>query len=68
MGLCNTVCVPLFHRTIKTYNTRTRKRRKIHDDDFGDVSWLKTGRTKPVVLDGAFSHCHGMFHEPFLGA
>ncbi|CAF2106934.1 unnamed protein product [Brassica oleracea var. botrytis] len=64
MGLFNTVCVPLFHRTIKTYNTRTRKRRKIHYDDFGDVSWHKTGRTKPVVLDGAFSHCHGMYPIP----
>lgn len=30
--------------------------------DFGDVCWHKTGRTKLVVLDGTFSHCHGMFH------
>ncbi|KAL0677562.1 hypothetical protein Bca4012_005543 [Brassica carinata] len=26
--------------------------------DFGDVCWHKTGRTKLVVLDGTFSHCH----------
>ncbi|PWA41506.1 NAC (No Apical Meristem) domain transcriptional regulator superfamily protein [Artemisia annua] len=41
-----------FHRAIKAYNTGTRKRRKIHGDDFGEFRWHKTGRTKPVVLDG----------------
>ncbi|CAA7036347.1 unnamed protein product [Microthlaspi erraticum] len=46
-----------FHRAIKAYSTGTRKRRKIHDDDFGDVRWHKTGRTKPVVLDGVQRGC-----------
>ncbi|GFZ18482.1 NAC (No Apical Meristem) domain transcriptional regulator superfamily protein [Actinidia rufa] len=39
------------------YNTGTRKRRKIQGDDFGDVRWHKTGRTKPVTLDGAQQGC-----------
>ncbi|KAI3452990.1 hypothetical protein Pfo_009653 [Paulownia fortunei] len=46
-----------FHRAIKAYNTGTRKRRKIHGDDFGDVRWHKTGRTKPVLLDGVQKGC-----------
>ncbi|XP_057485141.1 SUPPRESSOR OF GAMMA RESPONSE 1-like isoform X2 [Actinidia eriantha] len=46
-----------FHRAIKAYNTGTRKRRKIHGDDFGDVRWHKTGRTKPVLLDGVQTGC-----------
>ncbi|XP_076922543.1 SUPPRESSOR OF GAMMA RESPONSE 1-like [Bidens hawaiensis] len=46
-----------FHRAIKAYNTGTRKRRKIHGDDFGDFRWHKTGRTKPVVLDGVQQGC-----------
>ncbi|KAJ7954055.1 NAC domain-containing protein [Quillaja saponaria] len=41
-----------FHRPIKAYNTGNRKRRKILGEDFGDVRWHKTGRTKPVMLDG----------------
>lgn len=46
-----------FHRAIKAYNTGTRKRRKIHDSDLGDVRWHKTGRTKPVILDGVHRGC-----------
>lgn len=46
-----------FHRAIKAYNTGTRKRRKIHGDSFGDVRWHKTGRTKPVLLDGTQEGC-----------
>ncbi|XP_018823688.1 SUPPRESSOR OF GAMMA RESPONSE 1 [Juglans regia] len=46
-----------FHRAIKAYNTGTRKRRKIHGDDFGDVRWHKTGKTKPVILDGVQRGC-----------
>ncbi|PSR88244.1 NAC domain-containing protein, partial [Actinidia chinensis var. chinensis] len=45
-----------FHRAIMAYNTGTRKRRKIQGD-FGDVRWHKTGRTKPVILDGAQQGC-----------
>ncbi|RZC24259.1 Suppressor of gamma response 1 isoform B [Glycine soja] len=46
-----------FHRAIKAYNTGTRKRRKILGQDFGDVRWHKTGRTKPVVLSGVQKGC-----------
>lgn len=42
---------------MKAYNTGTRKRRKIHGDDCGDVRWHKTGRTKPVILDGVQRGC-----------
>lgn len=46
-----------FHRTFKAYNTGTRKRRKINTDDHGDVRWHKTGKTKPVLLDGEHLGC-----------
>ncbi|XP_048229374.1 SUPPRESSOR OF GAMMA RESPONSE 1 isoform X1 [Ricinus communis] len=46
-----------FHRAIKAYNTGTRKRRKIQGDDLGDVRWHKTGRNKPVLLDGVQRGC-----------
>ncbi|KAI4357864.1 hypothetical protein L6164_001786 [Bauhinia variegata] len=46
-----------FHRAIKAYNTGTRKRRKIHGQDFGDVRWHKTGKTKPVILNGIQKGC-----------
>ncbi|XP_042503275.1 SUPPRESSOR OF GAMMA RESPONSE 1 isoform X2 [Macadamia integrifolia] len=46
-----------FHRAIKAYNTGSRKRRKILGDDLGDVRWHKTGRTKPVCLDGIQRGC-----------
>ncbi|XP_057962446.1 SUPPRESSOR OF GAMMA RESPONSE 1 isoform X2 [Malania oleifera] len=46
-----------FHRAVKAYTTGTRKRRKIQDDDFGDVRWHKTGKTKPVILDGVQKGC-----------
>lgn len=41
---------------MKAYNTGTRKRRKILGDDC-DVRWHKTGRTKPVILDGVQRGC-----------
>lgn len=41
-----------FHRTYKAYSTGTRKRRKIQTEAPGDVRWHKTGKTKPVLLDG----------------
>ncbi|GAB2297067.1 hypothetical protein Dimus_031169 [Dionaea muscipula] len=46
-----------FHKSIKAYNSGTRKRRKIHGDDLGDVRWHKTGRTKPVMSDGVQKGC-----------
>ncbi|XP_068658670.1 SUPPRESSOR OF GAMMA RESPONSE 1-like [Aristolochia californica] len=45
-----------FNRTIKAYNTGNRKRRKIHNN-LGDVRWHKTGRTKPVSIDGVQKGC-----------
>ncbi|CAH9103574.1 unnamed protein product [Cuscuta europaea] len=47
----------LFHRAIKAYNTGTRKRRKVQGVDVGDFRWHKTGRTKPVLLDGVQRGC-----------
>ncbi|EPS60726.1 hypothetical protein M569_14078, partial [Genlisea aurea] len=47
-----------FHRAVKAYATGTRKRRKIQGiEDTGDVRWHKTGRTKPVNLDGLQKGC-----------
>ncbi|XP_015942762.1 SUPPRESSOR OF GAMMA RESPONSE 1 [Arachis duranensis] len=46
-----------FHRSIKAYNTGNRKRRKINDQDSGDVRWHKTGKTKPVISDGVQRGC-----------
>lgn len=46
-----------FHRAIKAYNTGNRKRRKILGQDFSDVRWHKTGRTKPVMLNGLQKGC-----------
>ncbi|WOL13756.1 NAC domain-containing protein [Canna indica] len=46
-----------FHRTFKAYNTGTRKRRKINTDELGDVRWHKTGKTKPVIVDGKQLGC-----------
>ncbi|KAI4995639.1 hypothetical protein ZWY2020_035542 [Hordeum vulgare] len=46
-----------FHRTFKAYNTRTRKRRKINTGDLADVRWHKTGKTKPVIVDGQHLGC-----------
>ncbi|KAL5224234.1 hypothetical protein ABZP36_010873 [Zizania latifolia] len=46
-----------FHRTFKAYNTGTRKRRKINTNDLADVRWHKTGKTKPVLVDGKHLGC-----------
>ncbi|CAN6465973.1 unnamed protein product [Victoria cruziana] len=49
-----------FHRTMKAYSTGTRKRRKIQnelDPYFRDVRWHKTGKTKPVTVDGVQVGC-----------
>ncbi|XP_031498910.1 SUPPRESSOR OF GAMMA RESPONSE 1 isoform X1 [Nymphaea colorata] len=49
-----------FHRTMKAYSTGTRKRRKIQnelDPYLGDVRWHKTGKTKPVIVDGVQKGC-----------
>uniref|UniRef100_A0A5B6YJU4 Putative NAC domain-containing protein 8 isoform X1 n=1 Tax=Davidia involucrata TaxID=16924 RepID=A0A5B6YJU4_DAVIN len=43
-----------FHRPSKAYTTGTRKRRKVHTDaDGGETRWHKTGKTRPVFIDGA---------------
>lgn len=46
-----------FHRTFKAYNTGTRKRRKISTYGHGDVRWHKTGKTKPIIVDGRHLGC-----------
>ncbi|KQK18648.1 hypothetical protein BRADI_1g43840v3 [Brachypodium distachyon] len=46
-----------FHRTYKAYNTGTRKRRRINTGDLADVRWHKTGKTKPVMVDGKHLGC-----------
>uniref|UniRef100_A0ACD6AJ72 Uncharacterized protein n=1 Tax=Avena sativa TaxID=4498 RepID=A0ACD6AJ72_AVESA len=45
-----------FHRTFKAYNTGTRKRRKINTGN-ADVRWHKTGKTKPVIVNGKHLGC-----------
>ncbi|KAF5728702.1 NAC transcription factor [Tripterygium wilfordii] len=42
-----------FHRPSKAYTTGTRKRRKVHrDEDGSETRWHKTGKTRPVFIDG----------------
>ncbi|XP_052188498.1 SUPPRESSOR OF GAMMA RESPONSE 1-like [Diospyros lotus] len=48
--------IHFFHRTTNAYSTGQRKRRKIHNQHSlikEDVRWHKTGRTKPVIENGA---------------
>ncbi|XP_054800916.1 NAC domain-containing protein 73-like [Prosopis cineraria] len=43
-----------FHRPSKAYTTGTRKRRKVHSDEEGsETRWHKTGKTRPVLVNGA---------------
>ncbi|XP_028780333.1 NAC domain-containing protein 73 isoform X2 [Neltuma alba] len=44
-----------FHRPSKAYTTGTRKRRKVHctDEEGGETRWHKTGKTRPVFVNGA---------------
>ncbi|KAH6826800.1 NAC domain containing protein 75 [Perilla frutescens var. hirtella] len=49
-----------FHRPSKAYTTGTRKRRKIQTEcDFqgGETRWHKTGKTRPVMLNGKQKGC-----------
>ncbi|KAJ1262033.1 hypothetical protein BS78_09G076000 [Paspalum vaginatum] len=53
-----------FHRPSKAYTTGTRKRRKIQLDrgvpgseDVGEARWHKTGKTRPVIVDGRQKGC-----------
>jgi len=42
-----------FHRPSKAYTTGTRKRRKVQTDEEGsETRWHKTGKTRPVFIDG----------------
>ncbi|XP_078164758.1 NAC domain-containing protein 73-like isoform X2 [Carex rostrata] len=42
-----------FHRPSKAYTTGTRKRRKVHtDEQGGETRWHKTGKTRPVFING----------------
>ncbi|XP_062016902.1 NAC domain-containing protein 73-like isoform X1 [Rosa rugosa] len=43
-----------FHRPSKAYTTGTRKRRKVHtEEDGSETRWHKTGKTRPVLTNGA---------------
>ncbi|XP_040384301.1 NAC domain-containing protein 75 isoform X3 [Oryza brachyantha] len=49
-----------FHRPSKAYTTGTRKRRKIQtecDVQKGETRWHKTGKTRPVMVNGRQKGC-----------
>ncbi|CAD5187930.1 unnamed protein product [Musa acuminata subsp. malaccensis] len=49
-----------FHRPSKAYTTGTRKRRKIQstcDLQRGETRWHKTGKTRPVMVNGKQKGC-----------
>ncbi|XP_074576841.1 NAC domain-containing protein 75-like isoform X2 [Curcuma longa] len=49
-----------FHRPSKAYTTGTRKRRKIiiqGECERGETRWHKTGKTRPVVVNGSHRGC-----------
>ncbi|KAH9311343.1 hypothetical protein KI387_026378 [Taxus chinensis] len=49
-----------FHRPSKAYTTGTRKRRKIQtdcDEQGGETRWHKTGKTRPVMIQGRQKGC-----------
>ncbi|KAK9085391.1 hypothetical protein Sjap_025802 [Stephania japonica] len=42
-----------FHRPSKAYTTGNRKRRKVQtEEDGSETRWHKTGKTRPVFVDG----------------
>ncbi|KAI9119046.1 hypothetical protein K1719_009721 [Acacia pycnantha] len=49
-----------FHRPSKAYTTGTRKRRKIQNESEmqgGETRWHKTGKTRPVMVNGKQKGC-----------
>ncbi|XP_028770196.1 NAC domain-containing protein 75-like isoform X2 [Neltuma alba] len=49
-----------FHRPSKAYTTGTRKRRKIQNESDlqgGETRWHKTGKTRPVLVNGKQKGC-----------
>ncbi|KAG5067676.1 hypothetical protein JHK85_000053 [Glycine max] len=49
-----------FHRPSKAYTTGTRKRRKIQNEcdlQGGETRWHKTGKTRPVMVNGKQKGC-----------
>ncbi|KAK9071238.1 hypothetical protein SSX86_009806 [Deinandra increscens subsp. villosa] len=49
-----------FHRPSKAYTTGTRKRRKIQNEcdlQGGETRWHKTGKTRPVMVNGKQRGC-----------
>lgn len=49
-----------FHRPSKAYTTGTRKRRKIQTENEmqgGETRWHKTGKTRPVMVNGKQKGC-----------
>ncbi|XP_010525257.2 PREDICTED: NAC domain-containing protein 8-like [Tarenaya hassleriana] len=53
------VSIFFFHKTVQAYGTGQRKRRRITPTGLNDepVRWHKTGRTKPVMLNGVQKGC-----------
>ncbi|KAI3805666.1 hypothetical protein L1987_28239 [Smallanthus sonchifolius] len=52
--------IHFFHRPSKAYTTGTRKRRKIQtecDLQGGETRWHKTGKTRPVMVNGKQKGC-----------
>ncbi|KAF5812556.1 putative transcription factor NAM family [Helianthus annuus] len=56
----NGLSIHFFHRPSKAYTTGTRKRRKIQtecDLQGGETRWHKTGKTRPVMVNGKQRGC-----------
>ncbi|KAK9071986.1 hypothetical protein SSX86_008417 [Deinandra increscens subsp. villosa] len=56
----NGLSIHFFHRPSKAYTTGTRKRRKIQtecDLQGGETRWHKTGKTRPVMVNGKQKGC-----------
>ncbi|XP_076921827.1 NAC domain-containing protein 75-like isoform X2 [Bidens hawaiensis] len=56
----NGLSIHFFHRPSKAYTTGTRKRRKIQtecDLQGGETRWHKTGKTRPVMVNGNQKGC-----------
>ncbi|GAU23519.1 hypothetical protein TSUD_39980 [Trifolium subterraneum] len=46
-----------FHKAVKAYSSGGRKRRRLFDQDFGELRWHKTGKTRRIFLDGIQKGC-----------
>lgn len=41
-----------FHKSFKTCIAEIRQHQKMRDSDSGDVCWQKSGKSKPMIVDG----------------